>query len=137
MHLGEIFRGAGLVALLQRQHAQPMQRLAPRRIGRAGFLVPLRGLVGLTRRRFDLAQVEEDVAAGGRAFGGLLQRRLRRLRVAPLEIRQGDSDLCLLVVRIDVQQGGVGVQRGVEVLLVPVRGGDLQIDDGERRRPPS
>jgi len=28
-HLGQIFRGAGLVSSLQRQHAQPMQRAAP------------------------------------------------------------------------------------------------------------
>ncbi len=45
--------------------------------------------------RFHFAEVEEHIATGGRTLRGLLQRRLRRLRVAPLEIRQRDADRSL------------------------------------------
>src|SRR5262249_22124379 len=97
-------------------------------------LVVLRRFLRLPLRELHFAEVVEHLARGGRAGRRLLQRLLCGRDVALLEVRHADADLRLVVVRIGLEEVVVGGDCVVVFLLVAVGGGDLQVDDAERRR---
>ena len=125
---------AGVVALVQRDERQLQKRLAPRGVGVDRLLVPLRRIVRLSLGELHLAQVVEHLARRARALGGLGQRVLGGFQIALFEVRHADADDRLVVFRIGFQQIVVGGDRVVVFLLVAVGGGDLEVDDAERRR---
>src|SRR3954462_1478481 len=102
--LAEERRRAGLVAPVQRQHAERVERLAPRRIGGGSFLVPRGGLAHVASRLLYFTHREHHVRPCCRRFSGVRERTLGCLGVALCEERRAQTDHRLAVRRIGLEQ---------------------------------
>ena len=101
---------------------------------RRRLLVPRQCFVGLPASRFDLAEVVEHFLAGALRLRRRAQRALGGRQVAFVDVGERQADARLVARRVGFQQIVVHGDRVVVVLLVAVRGADLQLEHGERGR---